>query len=216
MSLMADPPGADRLSVRLLRDMLGITYRNGFTDALTTGRLPREAYADFAAQHWFLYESLELATHTMADDPVARAFIFPELLRLPALEADLAFLHGPRWIDRIAALPATTTYCTRMRHAAYTGPIGFIAHHYTRYLGDLTVGDHMGRAVTRAYGLSRDGHRFFAFPEVDPDALTMYYRRLLDALPWSRPEQDAFLTEATDAQTLHLTVLDELRHRWTR
>jgi heme oxygenase len=215
MSLTADPPGADRLSVRLRRDLPGVTHRDGFTDALATGRLPWEAYADFAAQHWFLYESLELATHTMVDDPVARAFIFPELLRLPALEADLAFLHGPRWIDRIAALPATTTYCTRMRHAAYTGPIGFIAHHYTRYLGDLTAGDPMGRAVARAYGLSSDGHRFFAFPEVDPGALTAYYRVLLDALPWSRPEQDAFLTEVTDAHRLHLAVLGELGRRWT-
>jgi heme oxygenase (biliverdin-producing, ferredoxin) len=213
MSLMADPPGADRLSVRLRRDN-SITQGNGFLDALTAGRLPWEAYADLAAQHWFLYESLELATHAMVDDPVARAFIFPELIRLPALEADLHFLHGPRWTDRIAALPATTTYCTRLRHAAYTSPVGFIAHHYARYVSDLTNCGRLGRAVVRAYGLSRDGHRFFAFPGVDPGALLTYYRRLLDALPWSRLEQDAFLTEVTDAHRLNLAVLDDLRHRW--
>src|SRR4051812_2337662 len=133
---MADPPGAHRLSVRLRRETHvahDAALGSGFLDALATGQLPWEAYADLAAQHWFLYEELELAARTMADAPVARAFVFPELTRLPSLEADLRFMHGPRWPDRIAALPATTTYCTRLRYAANSHPVGFIAHHYTRY-----------------------------------------------------------------------------------
>lgn len=217
MSLMADPPGIDRLSVRLRRDtraMHDAAQANGFLDALAAGLLPWEAYADLAAQHWFLYESLELATSTMAGDPVARAFVFPELIRLPALEADLHFLHGPRWADRIAALPATTTYCTRLRDAANTSPIGFIAHHYTRYLGDLSGGQFLGRAIARAYGLSGDGHRFFVFQSLDPAAFKTYYRGLLDTLPWSRFEQDQFLAEVTEAYGLNIDVLEELGRRW--
>jgi heme oxygenase len=218
MSLMADPPGTSRLSVRLRHDTRAVhdaAQGNGFLDALAAGRLPWEAYADLTAQHWFLYESLELATRTMAGDPVAGAFVFPELIRLPALEADLRFLHGPRWQYRIAALPATTTYCTRLRDAANAGPIGFIAHHYTRYLGDLSGGQYLGRAVARAYGLSDDGHRFFVFDDVDPDAFKTYYRRLLDSLPWSRFEQDEFLAEVTQAYRFNIAVLDELGRRWT-
>jgi heme oxygenase len=217
MSLRADPPGADRLSLRLRRDTSAVhdaAQANGFLDALATGRLPWEAYADLAAQHWFLYESLELAAATMVHDPVARAFVFPELTRLPALEADLRFLHGPRWGSRIAALPATTTYCTRLRDTANAGPIGFIAHHYTRYLGDLSGGQYLGRAVARAYGFSGDGHRFFVFTELNPDAFKTYYRRLLDALPWSRFEQDQFLAEVTKAYQLNIAVLDDLGRRW--
>jgi heme oxygenase len=191
-----------------------VAQSDGFLDALAAGRLPWEAYADLAAQHWFLYESLELAAGTMAGDPVARTFVFPELIRLPALEADLRFLHGPHWSTRIAALPATTTYCTRLRDAANTSPTGFIAHHYTRYLGDLSGGQYLGRAVARAYGLSGDGHRFFVFTELDPDAFKTYYRRLLDTLPWSRFEQDAFLAEVEEAYRLNIAVLDELHRRW--
>jgi heme oxygenase len=215
---MAEPPGADRLSVRLRRETRAAhdaVQANGFLDALAAGRLPWEAYADLTAQHFFLYESLELATRTMADDPVARAFVFPELIRLPALQADLQFLHGPRWGDRIAALPATTTYCTRLRDSAYTGPIGFIAHHYTRYLGDLSGGQELGRAVVRAYGLSGAGHQFFIFPGLDPSAFKNYYRRLLDTLPWSRYEQDKFIAEVIEAYRLNILMLDELRRRWT-
>ena len=68
MSLMADPPGADRLSVRLRRDTQGAHQAaagSGFLDALAAGRLPWEAYADLTAQHWFLYEAIEAATNTM-------------------------------------------------------------------------------------------------------------------------------------------------------
>jgi heme oxygenase len=218
MSLMADPPGADRLSARLRRDTRAAheaAQTSGFLDALVSGRLSWVAYADLAAQHWFLYEALELAARTMFDDPVARAFVFPELVRLPSIEADLRFLHGPRWQHRISALPATTTYCTRLRYAANSHPVGFVAHHYTRYLGDLSGGQYLGQAVARVYGLRGDGNRFFVFPGIDPEAFKTYYRRLLDSLPWTREEQDEFVSEVIEAYRLNLAVLDELRQRWT-
>jgi heme oxygenase len=218
MSLMADPPGADRLSARLLRDTRAArdaAQTSGFLDALVSGRVSWVAYADLAAQYWFLYEALELAAGTMADDPVARAFVFPELVRLPAIEADLRFLHGPRWQQRIAALPATTTYCTRLRYAANSHPVGFIAHHYARYLGDLSGGRYLGQAVAHVYGLNGDGNRFFVFPGIEPAAFETYYRRLLDALAWSREEQDEFVSEVIEAYRLTIAVLDELRRRWT-
>src|SRR5918995_6768414 len=130
MSLMADSPGADRLSVRVRRNTFGDhdeAQRSGFLDALAAGKLPWEAYAELTAQHWFVYEALESAGVTMADDPAVHAFLFEELLRLPSLEADLRFLYGPDWTDRITARPATTTYCTRLRHVAFGAATGFVA-----------------------------------------------------------------------------------------
>ena len=217
MSLMADPPGADRLSARLRRDTrlaYDAAQTSPFLDALVAGRLSWVAYAELAAQHWFLYEALEMAAHTMADDPVARAFVFPELDRLPAIEADLRFLHGPRWQERIAALPATTTYCTRLRYAANSHPVGFIAHHYTRYLGDLSGGELLGQQIARVYGLDGDGNRFYLFPGIDPAAFKAYYRRLLDTLPWTFEEQEEFVAEVLEAYRLNVAVFDELSRRW--
>ncbi|AEV81612.1 heme oxygenase [Actinoplanes sp. SE50] len=109
---LADPPNTGMLSGQLRR-ILGEAYaavrHHRFVVALAGGRLPIAAYAELVAQHWFVYESLELATAAMACDPVAGRFHFPELFRVPAIEADLRFLHGPCWTGRIAALPATTT-----------------------------------------------------------------------------------------------------------
>jgi len=213
MSFQGDP-----LSVRLraeTRAAHGAAQRSGFLGALAAGRLPFQAYADLTAQHWFIYEALETAAVAMVDDPVAGAFVFRELDRLPWLEADLIFLDGPGWANRIVSLPATTTYCTRLREAALASAPGFVAHHYTRYLGDLSGGQYLGPAIARSYGLNGDGHRFFVFPGVDRVAFKARYRRLLDAVSWSRFEERTFLAEVAEAYRLNIALLTELKERWS-
>ncbi|MGX6602921.1 biliverdin-producing heme oxygenase [Micromonosporaceae bacterium Da 78-11] len=218
MTSRPDTQGADRLSVRLrqgTRAEHDAAQGSGFLDALAAGRLSRDAYADLTAQHWFVYESLELAGAAMAGDPVAGAFVVPELTRLPSLEADLHYLHGPDWRGRIVALPATTAYRARLREVASAAATGFVAHHYTRYLGDLSGGQYLGPAIARAYGMNGDGHRFFVFPSIEPATFRDHYRRMLDGLPWSSVEQDSFLAEVAEAYRLNIAVLAELKDRWT-
>ncbi len=213
MSLMADP-----LSARMrefLRDEQAAAQRSTFIEGLATGRLPLAAFAELAAQHWFIYESLELAAEAMAGDPVASRFVFPELFRIPALESDLRFLYGPRWQSRISALPATTTYCTRIRGAAFARATGYVAHHCTRYLADLSGGQWLRQAVVDAYGFRRDGYRFFVFEGIDPPLFRARYRDQLNAVPWTRAEQDDFLSEVAAALRLNIAMLAELGQRWT-
>jgi heme oxygenase len=188
---------------------------SGFLDELAAGRLPIEAYADLAAQHWFIYQELEDATRTMAADPVAGSFAIPTLYRLPSLDADLAHLLGLQWRGRVEALAATAAYRDRLRAVAFDSTPAFVAHHYTRYLGDLSGGQYLGPAIAKSYGLAGDGHRFFVFPGVDPPAFRAAYRGLLDAVPWSQAEQDEFLAEVVEAYRLNIAVLSELKERWS-
>jgi heme oxygenase (biliverdin-producing, ferredoxin) len=214
---VADPPETDRLSARLRAETRAdhdAAQGSGFLDRLAAGRLPREAYADLAAQHWFIYETLEQAALAMIDDPVAGDFVLPELTRLPALSADLAFLVGPRWRERISPLPATAEYGERLRAVAFDRASAFIAHHYTRYLGDLSGGQYLGPAIAKAYGLDGHGHRFFVFAGVRPPAFRTRYRALLDRISWPRAEEDAFVAEVSEAYRLNITVLSELKERW--
>jgi heme oxygenase len=207
----------DPLSVRLraaTHAAHGEAQRNGFLDALAAGRLPLDAYADLAAQHWFVYDALELAAAAMVDDPVAGAFVQPVLHRVGAIESDLIFLYGHDWAGRIEALPATT-YCTRLREVALAGAPGFVAHHYTRYFGDLSGGQYLGRAIAQSYGLNGDGHRFFVFPGLDPETFKAEYRRLLDTVPWSRSEERVFFEDVLEAYRLTIAVLTELLARWS-
>jgi heme oxygenase len=211
---LADPP-TERLSVRLrsgTRLDHDAAQGSGFLDALAAGTLPRQAYADLAAQHWFIYETLEQAASRMAADPVAGDFVFPELTRLPALSDDLAVLLGPA--PALSALPATQEYRARLRAVAFDRPWGFIAHHYTRYLGDLSGGQYLGPAIAKAYGLDGAGHRFFVFDGVSPPAFRTRYRELLDGLAFSPADEQNFLAEVAEAYRLNIAVLHELKERW--
>jgi heme oxygenase len=211
---LADPP-TERLSVRLrsgTRLDHDAAQGSGFLDALAAGALPRQAYADLAAQHWFIYETLEQAAGAMAADPVAGPFVFPELTRLPALSDDLAVLLGPA--PTLSALPATREYRARLRAVAFEQPWGFIAHHYTRYLGDLSGGQYLGPAIAKAYGLDGAGHRFFVFDGVSPPAFRTRYRELLDGLSFSPADEASFLAEVAEAYRLNIAVLSELKERW--
>ncbi|MEV4706015.1 biliverdin-producing heme oxygenase [Actinoplanes sp. NPDC049316] len=213
---LADPPA--RLSVRLrseTRSDHDEAQGSGFLDRLASGGLPRAAYADLATQHWFLYETLEQAAAAMAGDPVAGPFVFPELTRLPALTADLTLLAGrdPHQ-DRRSPLPATERYRARLREVAFDRPWAFIAHHYTRYLGDLSGGQYLGPAIAKAYGLNGAGHRFFVFDGVSPPAFRARYRSLLDDLTLSAADEDRLVAEVSEAYRLNIAVLAGLKERW--
>jgi heme oxygenase len=213
MSLMADLPLSTRVRAGTRADH-DAAQGSGFLDALAAGRLPIAAYADLAAQHWFIYERLEQAARVMVTEPIAGDFVCRALDRLPSLAADLRFLLGPSWASRVAARPATTAYRIRLRTVAFDRPAAFVAHHYTRYLGDLSGGQYLGAAIARSYGLDGDGHRFFVFKDVDPRAFRAGYRRLLDRVRWSPADEAVFLSEVSEAYRLNIGVLDDLKERW--
>lgn len=213
MPATADPP----LSARVRADTRADheeAQSSGFLDALAAGELPRAAYADLTAQHWFIYAELERAAEAMAGNPAARPFVELGLTRLPSLVADLEYLVGDGWRDGIAALPAAERYVRRLQNVADRGAPAFVAHHYTRYMGDMSGGQHLGPAIARAYRLNGDGHRFFVFAGIDASAGRNRYRELLDRVAWSAGERDAFVAEVSRAYRLNIAVLRELKQRW--
>jgi heme oxygenase len=220
-------PQADQLLSARVRSGTRADHRaaqgSGYLDRLAEGSLPLAAYTDLATQHYAIYETLEKAAASMAGEPSAGAFVFPELTRVPALAADLAFLTGvvesggqatSGGLGSAAVLPATVAYCERLRAVAFDRAPAFVAHHYTRYLGDLSGGQYLGPAIAAAYGLDGDGHRFFVFDGVDPGAFRVRYRELLDQVDWSPAEQGEFLAEVAEAYRLNIAVLAELKEKW--
>ncbi|MDA4892303.1 biliverdin-producing heme oxygenase [Streptomyces sp. MS2A] len=163
------------------------------------------------AHHYFIYEALEEVGERMRKDPVASVFLSDALTRLPALEADLDFLVGPEWRERIAPLPATARYVERIRQVGATWPGGFVAHHYTRYLGDLSGGLFIGRVMARRFGFETNGIGFYLFDAIaDPAAFKDVYREQLDAAPWDEAERERVIDEVLLAYRFNTELFEEL------
>jgi heme oxygenase len=163
------------------------------------------------AQHYFIYEALESATERMRNDPVAARFISDRLTRLPALEADLAFLLGDEWRERIEMLPATARYVSRINRVGATWVGGYVAHHYTRYLGDLSGGLHIGRVLKRQFGFDTNGIGFYIFGDIaDPTEFKNVYREELDAAPWDDAEKERVVAEVLAAYRFNTEVFEDL------
>lgn len=185
-----------------------------FLSALLDGRLGREGLVRLTAQHLHLYRALEDVADAHASDPVVAPFLADELRRVPALEADLAALVGPGWEGAAAvALPATVAYGDRIREVGAAGwSGGVVAHHYTRYLGDLSGGLFIGRRLDDVLGI--EGHRgtsFYVFDAIaDPTAFKDRYRRTLDEAPWDDAERARIIDEVLLAYRHNTAVFDEL------
>jgi heme oxygenase len=183
-----------------------------FMSDLMSGKGTREDYVALVAQHYFVYEALEAAAEEFAGDPIARPFLSEQLTRLPALEADLAFLLGEAWRDRIAPLATTVRYVDRIRGiVAEQWAGGFVAHHYTRYLGDLSGGQVIRRIMQRQFGFETNGVGFYLFDQIaSPKEFKETYREQLDAAPWDAVERERVIDEVLVAYRLNTELFDDL------
>lgn len=180
---------------------------------LMGGRLSELEYGEMVAQHYFAYVALDGVSRRLSEHPVAGRFVFPELYREEALERDLAKIYGPGWQDRIAPSKATRTLVARIEQVA-DWPGGYIAHHYTRYLGDLSGGQFIRMELQKIYGYQPGGGvDFYLFDQVR--SLPRFkdeYRSRLDALEPDEREQQRIIREVKLAYQLNTEVLAELLH----
>jgi heme oxygenase len=183
-----------------------------FMKDLMTGAGTREDYVALVAQHFFIYEALEAAAERFASDPVASAFISPQLTRMPALTQDLEFLLGADWRSAITPVPTTVRYVERINEVAAEGWAGgFIAHHYTRYMGDLSGGQAIGRLMQRHFGFDTNGVGFYLFDQIaSPKEFKETYREQLDAVAWSDEERERVIDEVIVAYRFNTDLFVDL------
>ncbi|WP_030893685.1 MULTISPECIES: heme oxygenase (biliverdin-producing) [unclassified Streptomyces] len=186
---------------------------SAFMSDLLAHRLGVDAFARYTEQLWFVYAALESGTERLAADPVAGPFVRPELFRMTSLERDLEHLRGPDWRSGISAVPATLEYARRITECARTWPAGYVAHHYTRYLGDLSGGQIIRDTAEKAWGFPRkgDGVRFYVFEQIpNPAAYKRSYHERLDAVPGDELERQRIVAECERAYALNNAVFRAL------
>lgn len=178
---------------------------SSFMSELLAGRVDGAGYAHYLGLLRRVYEALETTAVELADDLVAAAVIDPSIERLAAIDADL-----DHWGRVEIESPATDAYVARIRASAQWGGL-FVAHHYTRYLGDLSGGQAIGRIMAREFALDGVGTSFYAFPEVPkPKLYKDAYRQRLDALDLDAEQRERVLDEVKAVFALNGGLFAEL------
>lgn len=182
-----------------------------FVTDLVKGRLSVVDYARLTAQHHAIYAALEEGFATVTD-PTLSEFMIDGLARVPSLESDLAFLAGDDWATKLPILPATQAYADHIRRLAGEWPRGLLAHHYTRYMGDLSGGQLIRRVVRRVYHFEDErGSEFYEFPEIESAKdFKNRYREMLDGLGWEDAERERLIREASLAFSHHQAIFEQL------
>lgn len=83
-----------------------------------------------------------------------------------------------------------------------------MAHAYTRYLGDLSGGQVLGRITQKSLGLKGgEGLSFFSFPGVSsPNLFKQLYRSRMNSIELEEEERKGMLEEAVRAFELNIQV----------
>ena len=210
------------LSEGRLSDRLRARTRSAHDDAenatfvgrLMSGELPVAAYTAMVAQTYAIYSALESAAERWRDDPVAGPFVQPELTRVPSLERDLAYLLGPDWAPAAQRLrlPATERYVSHLADVAGSWPAGFVAHHYVRYLGDLSGGQIIRQRLQQHYGeVGVHAGHFYVFEDVPKlKPFRDRYGALLDEVVLPDEEGQRMVAEAVRAFEFNTAVFADL------
>ncbi len=221
---MTTAQGSDTIEVRFSDKIRVATFSDHeraavsrFMTALFEGTLPLPGYIEMVAQHHYAYSVLEGAADRLVDHPIAGLFVDEALRRLPSLDTDLVALAGEDWRDLHPPTAGTAAYCERMEAVCVDSPERFVAHHYTRYLGDLSGGQMIGSVTRGTYGFEEGaGAAFYEFADIaDPGAYKQAYREHLDTAPFTDEERVNLLDEVRIAYGLNTDVfvdLDEMLH----
>jgi len=187
-----------------------------FMAELLDGGLTRQAYADLLLRLRRVYAALEQTVTEHRADPIVAAVADPALERLAAIDADLR-LWAPGVDPESVDSPAAAAYVDRIRAAGAWGGL-LVAHHYTRYLGDLSGGQVIGRVLQRTFDLPEgQGVAFYDFPAIaKPKPYKDGYRARLDGLGLKLAEVDRVVDEVKAVFALNQAVFNELGERIDR
>uniref|UniRef100_A0A3Q0T3M4 Heme oxygenase n=1 Tax=Amphilophus citrinellus TaxID=61819 RepID=A0A3Q0T3M4_AMPCI len=178
------------------------------------GQITLVQYKVLLCSLYEIYKALEEELDRNASHPAVAPIYFPqELARVESLERDLEHFWGSEWRKKVIVPAATQRYGQRLRKIGRENPELLVAHAYTRYLGDLSGGQVLGKITQKSLGLiSKDGLSFFQFPGVSsPNRFKQLYRSRMNSIELTEEEKAAVLEEAVLAFELNIQVFDDLQ-----
>ena len=183
-----------------------------FVASFLRGVVDYEEYRKLLTNFYYVYDTMEQRIRE-TEDPMVQAIRSESLERKEAIERDLEYYYGADWKDKQIPSEACNTYCHRINEIAEKDPYLLVAHHYTRYIGDLSGGKILREITARVLKPpAGKGLDFYEFPSI-PDAklFKQNYRAVLDNLGTDSSQENALITEANYAFRLNMYMFDEIQ-----
>ena len=181
-----------------------------FITRLMGGELTVPDYAAYLANLAPIYRALEARTHMGTPRPGTEDLWNDGLDRVASIEHDLRELGVS---DNGADLVTTEAkaYADYLEALSGRDDLRLVAHHYTRYLGDLSGGQAIGALVARHYGLTPNQLTFCEFPQIDNIVrFKEAYRETLDGILASEAERDELVAEVKAAFGYNQAIFEAL------
>jgi heme oxygenase len=186
-----------------------------FVSSFLRGVVSEENYRGLIANFYFVYRAMEEEISKHKSDPTIGQVYYKSLERTNFLERDLRYFYGPNWRSIVVPTEACQQYVNRIREVE---PYLLIAHHYTRYIGDLSGGVILRGIAEKALTLPKgEGLHFYDFPDIsDAKGFKTSYRTQLDSIPLTEQQKNAIIVEANYAFRLNMYMFDELEGNATK
>lgn len=182
-----------------------------FAVELMAGNLDKNAYVQWIIGLLPVYRILEAGLKAHRDDYSIYLFDHRKLDRAGKIESDLRF-WGVDPDEAVSPLPEAEIYKETVREAVESGvPQRMLAHHYTRYMGDMIGGQVVSRQMQKMYGMPAEGISFYDFSDIgDIYHYRKTYKSLYDLIPWDNNERDEFVEEAKRAYSANAKFFEAL------
>lgn len=181
-----------------------------FISTLMGGGLNPLAYRDYLAAFLPIYSLMEALLKARSESALLSYFNHRALDRSTHIENDIAHLETTlsSTFDG-ESLPSVQSYLARLSNEVSDARL--LAHHYIRYLGDLSGGQAISKLVSRHYAIAPEALTFYDFTNIgDTVFYKKRYRDLLNLAPLNTEEKDDFLDEVTHLYRLSTEIFIDL------
>lgn len=178
--------------------------RGPFMVALMSGDLPSEAYFDYIAQLAPIYEAIEKWNGKLP-------FFDRRLDRFERIISDLEYVGTRVVLNETIAYVKHINKIIRLKDE-----VRLVAHHYTRYLGDLSGGQAIGALVARNLSIPPNFLSFYDFEDVgDRVRYKETYKENLDTLIDPK-DHERFIQEVILAFEYNKKIFFALGEQWLK
>jgi heme oxygenase len=183
----------------------------GFITCFLKGVVEKKSYVKLLSDLYHVYSAMEQEFDRHKDHPILSQIYFPELFRKESIEKDLEYYFGSEWEGSVTQTDSCKEYVKEIKRVSDVFPELLIAHHYTRYIGDLSGGQVLKKIAQTALKVDDSGMNFYIFKDIpDEKKFKDNYREILDSLPFTQETINSIIAEANNAFKLNMKVFNEV------